>query len=159
MSIIRTVEVQRICTNRCTGNTFLVEVLIPLAGNQEKPCRQSPIHSLQRVQNLNHFIFSQNQASLHTAPLLPLPPDFSSRFPASFLEGLGYFYWKQAVLSIMFQTTCSELWGSSEVTHNCCLFPEAKSWKDAFIPLIDTEFLLVLSSALPFPPHTWKKIN
>lgn len=100
MSIIRTAN-ESVLKNSCTGNTFLVEVLIPLAGNQEKPHRQSPIYSLQRMQNLNYFIFSQNQASPHTAPLLPLPPDPSSRFPASFLEGLGYFYCKQAVLSIV----------------------------------------------------------
>lgn len=104
MSTIRTAK-ESVLKNRSTGNTFLVEVLIPLAGNQEKSCRQSPIHSLQRVQHLNYFIFSQNQAPLHTTPLLPSPPDFSSGFPASFLEGLGYFCCKQAVLSIVFPTS------------------------------------------------------
>lgn len=125
--------------SRCTGNTFLVEVLIPPAGNQEKPCRQSHIHSLQRMQNLNYFIISQNQA-----PLFPLPPDFSSRFPASFLKGWDVFTVSRQCSASCFKPaplpTCSEWGGSSKVTHNCSLFPGAKSWKDAFVPLTDTEF-------------------
>lgn len=151
MSIIRTAN-ESVLKNSCTGNTFLVEVLIPLAGNQEKPHRQSPIYSLQRMQNLNYFIFSQNQASPHTAPLLPLPPDLSSRFPASFLEGLGYFYCKQAVLSIVVPSSsfahCSKLWGSRKVTPNSWLFPGAKTWKDSFVPLTQSSDILVFSSAL-----------
>lgn len=139
MSIIRTAKESEL-KNECTGNPLLVGALSALAGNQEKPCRPSLIHSWQRVQSLNYFVFSQNQTSLHTSPLLPLPPDSSSRFPASFLKGWDVFGGGRQCSASCFQPAHLLRAGRQQQTPNCSLFPGAKSWKDAFVPVIDTEF-------------------